>query len=170
MLPLPQTVKTTWNKLASFDLRWQQRQLFALDKLSSYPGLSFVHHILPFPFQLCKRRFPIEIAFAMTISTAPQQKLRRGATYSLSPVFPPWPALCDIFQILFIWQRRCFNYRGASTARVDNDRFMTSNTVYREVLERFEYENKSLLIKYFVFIYVRIIRTVTTSTGVLISP
>ena len=34
--------------------------------------------------------------------------------------------------------------------RIENDRLITSNIVYRKVLESFKYINNSLLIKYFI--------------------
>jgi hypothetical protein len=40
------------------------------------------------PFKLCRRRFPIKIAFAMTVSKAQGQTLKRVAIYPPSPVFP----------------------------------------------------------------------------------
>jgi hypothetical protein len=61
------------------------------------------------PFKLCTRRFPIKTAFAMTIIKAQKQTLKCVGirVYPASPVFPPCPAVCDIFPSLFIWQRRC---------------------------------------------------------------
>jgi len=40
------------------------------------------------PFNPCRSRFPIKIAFAMTLSKAQRQTLRRAGLYPPSPVFP----------------------------------------------------------------------------------
>ena len=40
------------------------------------------------PFNPCRSRFPIKIAFAVTLSKAQGQKLRRAGLYPPSPVFP----------------------------------------------------------------------------------
>ena len=50
-------------------------KMLALDQLSLYPGCSYVHQILPFRSN-CRRRFPINIAFAVTIRKAQWQTLK----------------------------------------------------------------------------------------------
>jgi ATP-dependent exoDNAse (exonuclease V), alpha subunit - helicase superfamily I member len=40
------------------------------------------------PFKLCSRRFPIKNAFAMTISKAQGQTLKRATIYPTSSLFP----------------------------------------------------------------------------------
>jgi hypothetical protein len=49
------------------------------------------------PFKRRRGRFPIKIAFAMTISKAQGQTLKPVAVYL--PSFVLWPALCGIFSI-----------------------------------------------------------------------
>jgi hypothetical protein len=52
------------------------------------------------------------------IKKALGQKLKPVEVYPPSPVSRPWPALCGIFRIPFIWQRHYWNYWRRSTAYV----------------------------------------------------
>jgi len=76
--------------------------------------------------------------------------------------FFPWPAVCGIFPVLFIWRHCCNYWRTWTTYRkwkIDD-----VNNVYREVLWSFKYMNRSLLFFWIPYcFYVRIIRTGTTS-------
>jgi hypothetical protein len=102
------------------------------------------------PFKQRRRRYPMKILFAVTISEDQGQTFIRVGIYTPSAVFSPWPSLCCIFLILFIWLRRCCNYWRVST-------------VYRRSLN-FRYINQSLLIKYFI-VPVHIICMGTTNTA-----
>jgi hypothetical protein len=87
------------------------------------------------PFQLCAGRFPIKIAFAMTIRKAEGRTLEPAALYPPLPVFThgqfyvyvaySLPCLFDSVAIATI---------GGHRQRLQSDRLMTSSAVYREVL------------------------------------
>ena len=87
-------------------------------------------------------KFQIKITFAVTISKDQVQTLAE-LQYIYRHLSFPWPAVCGIFLILFLLQR-CF----VITEGIDSLNRMTSSTVYREVLQRFNYINKYMSIKY----------------------
>jgi hypothetical protein len=86
------------------------------------------------PFKLCRKRFSINIAFAMTLDKALGQTLKRPEIHHQSPVFPHGQ--------LYVAYSRCFSFDNVAVAvtkehrqRVEKkDRLVTSHIVYREVL------------------------------------
>ena len=160
VLPLPEVMGSTWNLLASLGLWWWQhmivKDLNEHCKPAEVTGCRktiFITRIqlcpsdrTSIPFKQYRRRFTIKITFAVTIRKAQGKMLKRVAMYPPSPVFPLWPALCDIFPILFIWQHRCCSYSRTWTAyrrwKID----IVQHCISRCALKFRKYIRKSLLI------------------------
>jgi hypothetical protein len=62
--------------------------------------------------KLCRRRFPVRIAFAVMVSKAQGQTLESLAVYPPSRVSFPWPPLYGVFLIVFVRQGRCCLQKG----------------------------------------------------------
>jgi hypothetical protein len=93
--------------LASFGLQWWQHMIMTglrehctqvvicdciAGKVSGsrnavlIPSIQFCPSDPTVPFKLCRRRFAIKIAFAVTVNKAEEQTFRRVGIYPLSPV------------------------------------------------------------------------------------
>ena len=86
--------------LACLGLRWWQHMIIrclhehclgakvtVFRKIILVPKIQLCPSDPTIPFKLCRRRFPIKIAFAMTVSKAQGQTLKRAAIYPPAP-FP----------------------------------------------------------------------------------
>jgi hypothetical protein len=128
VFPLPEAMGSTRNMLASLGLRWWQHiivrgvhkhciaaEVTSPTKAVFTPSIRLCPSDPAIPFKLYRRRFQSKIAFAMTISKAQGQALKRVRINALTSVFSNGQ-ICDIFPTLFISQRRWCNYWRASTA------------------------------------------------------
>jgi hypothetical protein len=79
----------------------------------------------------------------MTISNAQAQPFNQFAIYLPSPVFPMASSMWHFPDPVRLTALLLQLVKGT-----DSLQRMTSNTVYREVLQRFNYINKYMLIKY----------------------
>ncbi|OWZ06462.1 Helitron helicase [Phytophthora megakarya] len=56
-------------------------------KVVVIPRIPFISHNSGLPFELRRRRFPVQLAFAMTINKAQGQTLKKLGVYLPQPVF-----------------------------------------------------------------------------------
>jgi hypothetical protein len=68
----------------------------------------------PEHFIACGWWFPIE-SYLLSQSIRPKFRHLKVLEYIHNRLLFPWPGLCGIFPILFVWQRRCYSYWWAST-------------------------------------------------------
>jgi hypothetical protein len=79
------------------------------------------------PFVLCRRQFPIRVAFAITINKSQGQTLNNVGVYLLSPVYSHGQLYVAISRVTSTANINIFNDQGP-------DGYM-QNVVYKEVLE-----------------------------------
>ena len=109
-------------------------QIAATKELAFIPRIDLCPSDTTLPFTLCRRQFPVVLAFAMTINKAQGQSLQKLAIYLPNPVFTHgqlYVALSrsgnpDLTKVLIKDIKQ--------TQGIINDLYFTSNIVYHEVL------------------------------------
>jgi ATP-dependent DNA helicase PIF1 len=79
------------------------------------------------PFVLCRRQFPVRVAFAITINKSQGQTFNNVGVYLSSPVYSHGQLYVAISQVTSSANIKIFNGQGP-------DGYM-QNVVYKEVLE-----------------------------------
>ncbi|KAH8936243.1 hypothetical protein BDL97_17G075600 [Sphagnum fallax] len=98
-----------------------------LTNVCSYPASSCPPSGTDWPFVLCRRQFPIRVAFAMIINKSKGQTLNNVGVYLPSPVYSHCQLYVVISRVTSNANIKIFSGQGP-------DGYMR-NVVYKEVLE-----------------------------------
>jgi hypothetical protein len=138
-------MKNRCNMVASLGLRFWQHIIVRRLRKQCIPAevtcsrhsilISSIQLCPPDPtvhFKLCRRRFLMKIAYAMTASKAQGQTVKRDAVYPASPVFPHGQLYVSFSRSSSLYSVAVATTEGLRQ-RTGNDMYIASSVVYREV-------------------------------------
>lgn len=110
-----------------------QAKLLTTGKTVIIPRINLTPSDPTMPFQLCRRQFPLKVAFAMTINKAQGQTLQKAALYLPQPVFTHGQ-MYVAFSRATSASNMYVSLQETDSQKVTDDAIYTSNIVYKEVL------------------------------------